>query len=230
MKKKMMIGLFFTLLLCGYTQTGKNGKKNTELEYEAALNRVRYAAVCGFCFDGITNINEQKTAGSKHSFFTQNRNVFLKVIDRADKTVYYTRCFDIKEVNGLLAVSETAVLYPEIKIDKNGHWNFSKIGKNLNITICTDTACKNIPLPLYETTEKPVKVKDGILLLFKEETKLKTVKTDIQLNAKGLPALDIQKETEKTKKLLEKIKKDLSPLEIKEKEQALKAALQTAEH
>ena len=223
MKKNGIFLLFFLLLL---RHTFAQTRAEVLQEYDAALNRIKYASVCGFCFDGAARVPEQKRVGSEHSFFVQDQNVFLKVTDSRDKKTYYTRCFDIKNINGKLSINETVRIVPEIRAE--GTWHFSKLGKKLNITVCTDTSCKNIPIPLYEITEKPLSVKDGILFSFKDGGKKTAENPAITFNTKAEPLVDTAVQAEKIRALFKLMEKDFAPSEIKEKRTEFEAVLKAA--
>lgn len=213
-KRNLIIWLVF---IFGMYIAAENSVQNTLLlEYEAVYNAVKYAKQCGFCYDGINRIAENKTEGSEHSFFVEEENIYLKVIHTTTKETYFTRCFDIKEINGILAINPSFRLKPQIIVD--GHWKFSKIGKNLTITVCNDTSCRNIAIPLFEVTEKPEKVMDGIFFSFKEQSVKKPDSIHITLNAKAVPLIHIAEEQATMKTILKKMEQYFTASQIKEKE------------
>ncbi len=222
-KKNIIICTVFIFGI--YVAAESSAQNKLLLEYEAVYNKVKYSKQCGFCYDGINRIPESKTEGTEHSFFVEEENIYLKVINTITKETYFTRCFDIQELQGTLAINESFKLKPQITVD--GHWNFSKMGKNLNITVCNDTTCRNIEIPLFEITAKPEKVIDGIFFRFKENSAKKPASIHISLNAKALPAINIKEEQAAMKTILKKMEKYFTASQIKEKEDAFNKLIKT---
>lgn len=212
--KRKSIFLALTMIVVSssvFAQTAK--QKALTDEYNRLLNRIQYAQVCGFCFDGTDMIPEVKTKGSEHSFFIENPNVYLKVQRVKDKKFFYTRCFELVEIAQKLYINENYALAPSIKT-KGGHWNFLQLSKDLNVTVCTDQACQNVKLELYETNEKPIAVEDGIFVSFASDPK-KCTGVKALVNASSLPALDKSAELKKIDALLQTMEKYFTADEIK---------------
>lgn len=215
MNKKNLI--IYTVFIFGlYVAAESSAQNKLLLEYEAVYNKVKYAKQCGFCYDGINKISESKTEGSEHSFFVEEENIYLKVMHTTTKETYFTRCFDIQEINGVLAINPSYKLKPQIIVD--GHWKFLKMGKNLAITVCNDDTCRNIEIPLFEINEKPKKIMDGIFFSFKESSAKKPASIHISLNTKALPVINIKEEQAAMKSILKKMEQYFTASQIKEKE------------
>ncbi|MEL3903645.1 MAG: hypothetical protein P1P63_00795 [Treponemataceae bacterium] len=222
--------LFF-LLVVGFTALGFLSAQTAEqkkllLEYEALLNRVQYATQCGFCFDGKNHVGEEKTKGSEHSFFVAEQNVYLQVKNKKTGAIYYTRSFDLVDVNGSLAVNADYVVTQNIRI--TGHWNFFKMGKKLNVTVCTDNTCKNTEIDLYEINAKPVAVTDGVFLTFAKGVEKKAQIATVSINAKGVPVINLANEKKNAEVLLKKIKKTFSQSEYNKMQADLNATFTKA--
>ncbi|AGT42823.1 hypothetical protein [Treponema pedis] len=215
------IFFFLTLFIC-FTAFAETTKEQNLIltEYTALLNRIKYSKQSGFCFDGTEFIAETETEGSEHSFFVAEKNIYIKVVNTEDKNTYFTRCFDIKEEVGYLAVNSKFKLQPSIPV--TGHWNFIKIGKKLNVTVCTDETCRNIEITLYEINEKPLDVKDGIFFTFKKGAEKKAKNVNITLNAKALPSINIEKEKKEADIILKKMEAYFSKEQINAKKEELK--------
>lgn len=199
-KKILFFFLFFIYLtLSAQTET----QKKLIEEYEALLNRVRYSKQVGFCFDGKNFITEVKTKGNEHSFFLQNKNIYLKVVNIKTGETYFTRCFELSVIDGVLAVNKDYRL-KQTRVKDN--WSFFKLGKNLNINLCSGTTCKNINVELYEITEKPTSVKDGLFLTFLRCNEKQAVNIDPDINYKALSDFDFVKEQKNADFLMSKIR------------------------
>lgn len=214
-KNKILCSMFFLSLV--FALWGNEGKKLLE-DYEAVLSRIRYSKTSGFCYDGKTEIKEKMAEGSENSFFAEQKNIYLKVKNTKENKVYYTRCFDLKEYSGKLAAAENYQIEPVVKI--TGHWNFFKIGKKLNVTVCSGETCKNTEITLYEINEVPLEIKDGIFFKFDESKEKKASNFNITLNAKPMPVIDIKEEETKMNEIFKKMEKHFTPAQIKEKKEA----------
>lgn len=197
------------LIVVGFTAFGflsaqTAEQKKLKAEYDALLNRVRYAEQCGFCFDGQNSVDEVKTQGGENTFFVEEKNIYLQVKNKKNSTVYYTRCFDLVETNGSLAVNADYVLTQNVRLD--GHWNLFTMGNKLNATVCTDKTCKNTQIELYEINAKPVSVTDGIFLTFPSGTEKKAENANISTQSKGMPQINLADEKKNADILMKKMR------------------------
>ncbi|UTC68425.1 MULTISPECIES: hypothetical protein [unclassified Treponema] len=222
MKKNKILCSMFVLFVLVFNLWGNEGKKLLE-DYETVLTRIRYSKTSGFCHDGKTRIKEEKVKGSENSFFAEKTNIYLKVKHTKENKVYYTRCFDLKEYGGKLAAAANYQIEPAVKI--TGHWNFFKIGKKLNITVCSGETCKNTEMTLYEINGEPAEIKDGIFFKFDESKEKKAVNFAIALNEKPMPIIDVKEEEAKMNEILKKMEKHFTAAQIKEKKEAFSKAL-----
>lgn len=222
MKKNKILYSIFLVFIAVFSLWGNEGSKLLE-DYETVLMRIRYSKTSGFCHDGKTEIREEKIKGSENSFFTEQKNIYLKVKNIKENKVYYTRCFELQEDNGKLAAAANYQIEPAVKI--TGHWNFFKIGKKLNITVCSGEKCKNTEMTLYEINETPKNIKDGIFFEFDESEKKEALNFSISLNAKPMPIIDIKEEEAKMNEILKKMEKYFTAAQIKEKKDAFYKAL-----
>ncbi|MEL3909366.1 MAG: hypothetical protein P1P64_10235 [Treponemataceae bacterium] len=206
LKKKILLVFCFFIYLTLSAQT-VNQKKLIE-EYNALLNRVRYSKHSGFCFDGQNFITEIKTKGNEHSFFLDNKTIYLKVVNVKTGETYFTRCFELSVINGVLAVNKNYRLEQNIRVKDD--WSFFRLGKNLNLSICSGTTCKNISLDLYEIIGKPLSVKDGLFLTFPKGTEKQAFNVNPTVNYKAIPEFDLAKEQKNAKSLMGKIRANFS--------------------
>lgn len=212
-KKILLICLALCFRLIIFAETDE--QRNILNEYNIVLNRVMYSKQSGFCFDGAEFIPELKTPGSETSFFIEAQNIYLKVINTAENKTYFTRCFDVKKIDDELAVNSEFKLYPLMTV--TGHWNFFKLAKKLNVTICDDATCKNVEMTLYEINEKPLSVKNGIFFTFKDGAEKKAVNVQVVLNAKALPSVNINEEEKKAAAIFKKMENHFTSAQIQEK-------------
>lgn len=216
-KKNLTLTL---MLLLGYFMFAEDCTQHKLLEeYNALYNRIKYAKQPGFCYDGLNKIKEEKVAGSEHSFYVTEENVYLQVVETDTKKIFYTRCFDITELGGQLAINSKFKLLPKIKID--GHWHFAKIGKTLNVIICSDENCINTEIPLYEINDTPIDIIDGIFLSFKDGVSKKASNAKISTKTKPMPVIDLQAEKTNIANLIKKMKGKISQKDIAEKQKIL---------
>lgn len=198
-----------------------------EKEYEACLQRLLYAKQCGFIYDGINKIEERREVGSEYSFYTENKNIFVKVIDPKTKKEYFTHCFDFTDVGGYLGI-KTYRLAQEIALDGD-YWNLFKASKLVNITVCTATTCKNTQIQLYEINAPILSVTDGILYTFAKGTEKIVSQLDFKIKYKGIPDIDISKEKETVASLTMRIKQTFSADKANSMVAKLEEALSLAE-
>ena len=224
MKKNKILYSIFFLSAAIFNLWGNERTKLLE-NYETALMRIRYSKTSGFCHDGKTGIKEETVKGGENSFFIEQTNIYLKVKNIKENKVYYTRCFELQDDNGKLAAAVNYQIEPAVKI--RGHWNFFKIGKKLNITVCSGEKCKNTEMTLYEINETPRKIKDGIFFEFDESEKKEALNFNVTLNTKPMPAIDIKAEEAKMNEILKKMEQYFTAAQIKEKKEAFYKTLKS---
>ena len=222
--KKMLLLLGFVASVFAFGETAE--QKELVAEYDALLNRVRYATKCGFCFDGRSFVGEVKNKGGEQSFFIEEKNVYLKVKSKKNGATSFTRCFDLTEQNGVLAVNAEYVLTQKIPLAS--HWNFFKMGKKLNITVCDDNTCKNTELELYVIQGEPLTVTDGIFLTFAQGAEKKAETYTVSINAKGLPEINLADEKKFAETLLKKMQAVFPESQFSKMKAELNAAFKKA--
>ena len=227
--KRRILSLLVFFAIFGMNLTAQTDvKAKIQDEYDICLRRISNSTVCGFYYDGEDFIPEKKVQGSDHSFYIENPNVYIKVIDKATGMPMFTRCFEFTDVDGYLGVGNNQL---EQKIALDGdHWNFFKMTKQLYITVCSETTCTNTAIPLYEIKGKPESVKDLVFLTFKKGAEKRITQVTFALKSKGVPDLDFVQESRNIISIVKKLTSVFSYEETAAMKTKLEAALQVAKN
>lgn len=214
------------LLLIGFSIFAETTiQKELLSEYEYILSRIRYSNTSGFCFDGKTKIPQIQSSGKENTFYIEDSDVYLKVINKQDNTIYYTRHFELNIAAGKLAINSNYIISPSIKLED--HFSLLKLGNKLNVSICTENTCRNEALQFFKIKATPLKIVDGIFFIFNEKN-VKPINSDITiiLNKTSKPDIDITKEEKNIRNVLDKMTPHFNADEIKTKTEKVEQLLQ----